>query len=349
MSADLWAGVVGQERAVAGLRAAAGAPVHAYLFVGPAGVGKRAAARAFAAALLCPSGGCGECRTCRLALTGEHPDVKEVEREGAAISRDQANEVIRLASLMPLEGARKVLILDEFHLIQPDVPPRLLKTIEEPEASSYFVILADDVPAELVTIASRCVRIEFAPIPDHVIEDVLLADGIAPADASAAAVAAGGNLDRARVLALDRGLLARRDAFHRLAHRLDGTGAEVVRAVDELLGLIDAAAEPMKQRQAVDVVELERRVEQLGERGAGRKELLERHKRELRRHRTDELKSGLQALGGAYRDELAAGTSREPAAAVAAVGALQAAMEALDRNANEPLLLQSLLLGLPPA
>ena len=144
---------------------------------------------------------------------------------------------------MPLEGARKVLILDEFHLIQPEVPPRLLKTIEEPEASTTFVILADDVPNELVTIASRCVRIDFAPLPEHVLEDVLLASGVAPDDAPRRGRRCRGNLDRARVLALDHGLLARRDAFHRLPQRLDGTGAEVAKAVDELLGLIDAAAD----------------------------------------------------------------------------------------------------------
>ena len=133
-----------------------------------------------------------------------------------------------------------------------------------------------------------------------------------------------------------------------LPQRLDGSGAEVARAVDELLGLIDAAADPMKERQAEEIAELDRRVEQLGERGSGRSQLLERHKRELRRHRTDELKAGLQALAAAYRDRLAAG-SRDPAAAVGAVASIQEAIEALDRNANESLLLQVLLLRLPSA
>ena len=72
----LFAAAVGQPRDVDLLRAAAQAPVHAYLFHGPQGSGKRAAARAFAAALLCPNGGCGGCRSCRLALDGEHPDVR---------------------------------------------------------------------------------------------------------------------------------------------------------------------------------------------------------------------------------------------------------------------------------
>ena len=348
MSEQLWSGVVGQGRAVALLEAAVANPVHAYLFVGPAGAGKRAAARAFAAALLCPNGGDGTCRDCRLALSGEHPDVREVEREGAFISAPAADKIIQVAALMPVEGARKVLVLDEFHLLQPPAAARLLKTVEEPGPSTVFVILADDVPPDLVTIASRCVRIDFVPLADTVVEDVLLAEGV-PADAARqAAEAAGGNLDRARVLAIDTGLLGRRDAFHRLGHRLDGSGAEVARAVDELLGLIDGAAEPLKQRQGDDVAELEARVEQFGERGSGRGTLLERHKRELRRHRTDELKAGLEALASSYRDQLVEGTAHDPAAVVAAVGHIHEAMESLDRNVNESLLLQALLLRLPP-
>ena len=163
---------------------------------------------------------------------------------GAAISKEQATEVIRLASLMPLEGARKVLILDEFHLIQPDVPPRLLKTIEEPEASTVFVILADDVPEragdDRVALRARSTSLHS---PSTSSKTSCWPQGVAADDARAAAAAAAGNLDRARVLALDHGLLARRDAFHRLPQRLDGTGAEVAKAVDELLGLIDAAAD----------------------------------------------------------------------------------------------------------
>ncbi len=344
----LWEGVVGQAQAVARLQAALLQPVHAYLFVGPPGSGKRRAARAFAAALLCHQAGDGTCRDCRLVLAGQHPDVREVERLGAAISKEQADDLIRMASLKPLEGSRKILILDELHLIQPEVPPRLLKTIEEPEPSAIFLLLADDVPPELVTIASRSVRIDFAPIPEHAVEAALVAEGVEEEAAQRAAAAAGGNLDRARVLALDRDLLARRDAFHRIPQRLDGSGAEVARAVDELLGLIDAAAESVKKRQAEEAAQLEARVEQLGERGAGRSQMTERHRRELRRHRTDELKAGLLALASAYRDELAEGAARSPAEAVSAIEAVQRVVEALDRNANETLMLQSLLLRLPP-
>ena len=72
---DVFDRVVGQERAVAHLRAAVRAPVHAYLLVGPPGTGRRTAALSLAAALLCPRGGCGECDVCRRVLAGSHPDV----------------------------------------------------------------------------------------------------------------------------------------------------------------------------------------------------------------------------------------------------------------------------------
>ena len=77
--AALFEGVVGQPTAVAQLRASARRPVHAYLLHGPPGSGKRAAARGFAAALLCPQGGCGTCSTCRRALAGTHPDLVVVD------------------------------------------------------------------------------------------------------------------------------------------------------------------------------------------------------------------------------------------------------------------------------
>ena len=343
---SVWDGVVGQERAVAALTRAAAAPVHAYLFVGPPGSTKDEAARAFAALLLAGVDD-ADARDARLALAGEHPDVTEVRRAGATISKDQVGDVIRSASLAPVEGSRKVMILHEFHLLDATGAARLLKTLEEPPASTTFIVLADQVPPELVTIRSRCVRIDFNAVPEAAIVGVLQAEGI-PADrAATAAAAAEGNLDRARVLAVDDGLTARRAAFAAVAQRLDGSGNTVVKVCAELHGLIEAAAAPLAERQAKEVAELEERVAAAGERGSGRKQLEERHKRELRRHRTDELRSGLAVIAGTYRDALVRNSTARPDAAVHAVQRVHEALEALDRNPNETLLLQALLLDLP--
>ena len=346
---DLYADVVGQPRAVEQLRAAAAAPVHAYLFVGPPGTGKRAAARAFAATLLCRDGGCGSCRDCRLALAGEHPDLMVFEPKGDRLSVDKTTgevpRIVREASRSPVEGRRKVLVLTRFHRIE-QFGAYLLKSIEEPPESTVFVVVADDVPPELVTIASRCVRIDFVPVPTELVVERLVAEGVDEAVARSAADAAAGNLERARLLASDPELAARRDAWHRVPERLDDTGAAVAATVDELLAMIDAAAAPLRARHAEEAAAVQARIEQYGERGSGRKELEDRHKRELRRHRADELRFGLATLAVRYRD--AAATSPRPAPMISATTAIHAAAEALIRNPNETLLLHALLLNLPP-
>jgi DNA polymerase III subunit delta' len=343
---SVWDEVVGQPVAVTQLTAAATAPVHAYLFVGPPGSTKHQAARAFAALLLTGTDDPG-LRAARLALAAAHPDVHEVERSGPAISADQAREIVQVTSRAPVEGERKVIVLHDFHLLTGEAAARLLKSIEEPPPSTTFLVLADFVPPELVTIASRCVRIDFRSIPDDVLTARLAAEGVADDVIPEAVAAAGGDLSRARILAHDPALVDRRRAFAEIPRRLDGTGSAVVATVDDLLARIDDAAAPLVERHAAEVAELDARAEQLGERGSGRRTLEERHRRELRRHRNDELRSGLGVLAGTYRDRFVAGVEHRPDALVAAVHHIHAAIEAMEHNPNEPLLLQSLLWSLP--
>lgn len=340
---DVWADVVGQPHAVAALQAAARSPVHAYLIVGPRGAGKRSLARAFAAAILSEDSA-DPSRDVQLALTEEHPDLVVVERVGASISVAQADQIIERASRSPVEGDRKVLVLDEFHLVTAVVVPKLLKTIEEPPEGTVFVVLAEEVTPDLVTLASRCVRIDVGPVPDDAVVERLLAEGVPRERAEQAAVAAAGDLRRARVLAEDDRLEMRRRAWHEVPDRLDGTGASAVTVADELLAMIDDAMAPLVERHERELAELEERVAQLGERGAGRRELVERHNREQRRYRADELRFGLTTLARRHRDELA--TSARPANAIAAIEAIQAVAEGLVRNPNERLQLQALFVKL---
>lgn len=346
VGASVWDSVVGQPDAIRHLQASAVSPLHAYLFVGPPGSTKNEAARSFAALVLAGVDDPHQ-RDARLALAGQHPDVREFARVGAAISKDQADEIVRLAALAPNESDRKVLILDEFHLLSPEAAAKLLKTIEEPPASTVFIVLADFMPPELVTIASRCIRIEFQPIHHEVIVATLVSEGVPAERATEAADAAHGDLTRARLLANDTHLAARRAMFATTPQRLDGTGRAVVAAVDELLGEIEAAAAPLTERHGQEVAAMEERIASLGERGSGKKALEERHKRELRRHRVDELRAGLATLAGSYRDALVAGTLARPDAAAHAITRIHKALEALDRNPNEQLMLQALLLELP--
>ena len=341
-----WADVVGQAGAIRQLAAAVDAPVHAYLLVGPPGSGKRALARAFAAELLA-AGTEGEARdrTVRLALGEQHPDLRVVEPEGNTFRKGDAERLVRHATLAPVEGRRKVVVGLGTEAMEDEAAGYLLKTIEEPPASTVFVLLATEVVPELVTIASRCVRVELSGLPDAVVAERLVAEGIDPERAEAAARAAGGDLERARTLATDDRLALRHRAWLEVPRRLDGTGATAARLVAELQAMIGDALGPLGERQAAEAAALEEQIETFGLRGSGKRDLEARHKREVRRFRTTELRFGLATLAGAYRDELAGGSARP--ADVEASDRIDAAALALERYPNETLLLQALFAQLP--
>ena len=342
----LYGDVIGQETAVARLRASARTPVHAYLIVGPSGTGKLAAARSFAASLLCEEGGCGACEVCRRVLAEVHPDVRVVQREGASMSVADAAEVIQMAAQAPVEARRKVIVLDELHLVE-EAGPALLKTLEEPPGSTYFVALAEHVPPELVTIASRCARIDFGPVASEKIVERLVAEGADPAAVELAAASSGGRPERARLLAADPSLAARVESWRTVPERLDGTGHRASAVVDELVAMIDGVESGLlAARHAAEMAELDQRESEWGKRGSGRKTIETRHRRERRRVRTDEIRLGLSTLAEYYRARLVnadrAGTRRY----LEALKAIGAANEALIRNPSEVLLLTSLLVSL---
>jgi len=357
-ASGLFAEVVGQPVAVDQLRAAARHPVHAYLFRGPAGSGTRAAARAFAAALLCPNGGCGECDVCRRTLAGLHPDLVVVERTGASLGVDEARRLIGLAQRRPFEADRQVLVVADVHLALRSAPA-LLKTVEEPPPTTVFILLADDIPPELVTVASRCVEISFPPVPTAAMIDWLTGRGLSASDAAMVAEGAAGDLDRARLLADDPGFAARLELWRSVPALLDGHGATAARLARELLAVSDAALDPLRAAHESEVQARVSDAETLGERGLpGRKDLVDRQHREERRWRTDELRAGLGVLARAYRDRLVdsvtgvSGRAGRPAGTDAgrgyevAVGLITEAADSLERNPNETLLLESLLVRL---
>lgn len=362
---DLWAEVVGQPDLVDALRAAASSPVHAYLLVGPEGSGRRAAASAFAAELLvrAASEGAGGVlddaeveRIVRLVDAGVHPSLAFVERDGASISADQARDVVRRASLAPGEGELQVFVLDEFHLVR-DAAPILLKSIEEPPDSSVFVVLAEDVPDELVTIASRCVQLRTRAVPADAITDRLVGEGFDEPAAVEAAHSAGGSLRRARLLAGDSALVERRASWRAATGRLDGTGHTACAVADELLEGIESVLEPLNEAHGAEIEAFEEMAERSGiARKGDRTKLEARHKREARRLRTDELRAGLAALVASYRDSATGADDldsprRGPAPIerfTTAAEQVQKLTDSLQFNPNEPLALRALMLALEP-
>lgn len=336
--------VIGQPEAVARLRSAAAHPVHAYLFLGPHGTGKRVAARAFAAAVLTHGrAGSDAERDARLAVEGRHPDVFEYEPEGRTLRGEEAGVLVVEGSRSPVEGARKLIVCNRFHAAEPGAAASLLKTIEEPPEPVIFVLLAEEVPPEHVTIASRCTIVQFRSVPEADIRDHLMGRGIEGEAAAEIAAAARGDLDRAELLANDPGLSHRRQLWLTALSRLDGTGAAVAALVSELREAIDAAQEPLDERQRADVEELARREEQLGTRGSGRSEIEARHRREKRRVRDAELRFGFAMLADGFGERLLG----DQAEVTRALAELRHANDALVRNPNEALLLERLFLRLP--
>ncbi len=349
---DIFTNLVGRSRIGDRLRAAAAKPVHAFLFLGPPGSGRLRSALTFGAALICPQGGCGRCLTCRRILARTHPDVVVVERTGASISLAQVREIRRVAMRSPHEGSRQVLILVDFHLA-PDSAAALLKVLEEPPPSTVFVVIAEHIASELITVASRCVRVRFDPPSTAEIVSHLVSLGAEADEAGAAAAAAGSRFDRAALLLNDADFAARREQWRSVPTRLDGTGATVHRLAEELTDLLTSAGVgSLQAQQAAEVADFGTRNPGRGKSAAAvPRELTDRHKRELRRLRTDELRAGLATMAGAYRDALVTGGDprglTSPRRWADAIDIMQATAEALVRNPSELLLLQALLLRLP--
>jgi DNA polymerase-3 subunit delta' len=345
---ELFNEVVGQDEAVATLRAAARHPVHAYLFRGPAGNGGLAAAYGFAAALLCPDGGCGVCATCQRALAGSDPDLHIIRRSGASLSVDDAHQLVALAHRRPLQAARQVAIVTDVHL-GGKAAPALLKTLEEPPGETVFVLLADDLTPELSTVASRCVQVAFSPVPRSVLVQWLTGRGV-PADmAAVVADSSGGNPGRARVMVDDPDVAARSALWASVPEQLTGSGETAAQLARLVLESAEKAVEPLRTEHARQIERLTAEAKEMGERGLpGRKEILEHHQREERRWRTDALRAGLGALARAYGGRVVGGVGTVPIgdmearAAVDAVSLITETTRALPRNPNEALLLQSL-------
>jgi DNA polymerase III subunit delta' len=140
----------------------------AYLFVGPAGVGKELVAYHFATSINCTestTGACGGCLSCRKMAKQNHPDLQIIRPSGAWMKIDQIREIQRRIIYSPLEGKRKIYILTEAERMNLEAANCLLKTLEETPAASVLILLTTNLDALLPTIRSRCQIIPFHPMP----------------------------------------------------------------------------------------------------------------------------------------------------------------------------------------
>jgi DNA polymerase III subunit delta' len=277
-------------------------PSHAYLFHGPGGVGKRTAARSFAAELL--AAGSPDPDSVRHRVhAGTHPDLTWVRPTGAHVMRtgDVDEPVVAAATRTPFESSRRVFVLERVDTMNDEVANRLLKTLEEPPAFVHLVLLTDSLGQVLETVVSRCQLVRFDPLPSARIAQALEADGVEPARALACARLALGNGDRARLLASEDGQALLADVERMVLAALEtGGGAD-----EPWRGLLERAeAQRAVAEEAVGQARDDRlRTEPKGrERGALERQFDEAAKRDGRRARTSVLDLGLTQMALVFRD-----------------------------------------------
>jgi DNA polymerase-3 subunit delta' len=195
--------LIGQDLARAALERALAASrvAHAYVFEGPAGVGKRGAAYGLALALNCPAQpgrGCGVCETCRRIEGGLHPDVPTFgpSGPGGQIVVDDIKAMVALARSRPHEAAARVVVVDDADAMNPNAANGLLKTLEEPLGGNHLVLCTTAPERLLPTIRSRAQRIRFRPLGPAALLQIARQRGIPEARAEIAAALADGSAAR---------------------------------------------------------------------------------------------------------------------------------------------------------
>ena len=189
--------------------------VHAYLFVGPAGTGRKSVVRLCIMASLCRGNSkpCGECGPCRRVMADTHPDVHTLmpEKGKKEITVGQMREFLKQSAVRSFEGGNRFFLIPEAGRMNAAAQNCLLKTLEEPPDGTVFFLIADSITALLPTIISRCRIVSFHPLDDEECVRRLLAHGLSEEDAKIRARMASGCVGQA--LSIDAEYLKRMQTF----------------------------------------------------------------------------------------------------------------------------------------
>jgi DNA polymerase III subunit delta' len=323
----VFAVLAGQDEVVAELRQAASAAAavlhgehatgmtHAWLFTGPPGSGRSVAARAFAAALLCPYGGCGRCASCHQVRAGTHADLLLVRPDGLSYGVRLTRSLVLRAAGAPSGGRWQVVLFEDADRATERAANALLKAIEEPAPRTVWLLCAPSAEELVTTIRSRCRLVTLRTPPSAAVAEVLAAGGVDPDQALAAARAAQGHIGRARRLATDPEAARRRDEVLAVPARLAGVGQAFAAAA----ALVKAAeTEAAAITEELDTPERAALRRAFGEGSTGKgvakairgsagamKELEDRQKSRATRLKRDALDRALLDLAAFYRDVLA--------------------------------------------
>lgn len=187
------------------------AMTHAWLITGPPGSGRSTLALAFAASLVCPNGGCGECIECRNVAAGVHPDVEHIIPEGINYKVEATRNLIERASLLPTRSPWHIIVVEDVDRFRIDAASTLLKSLEEPPPATVWLLCAPTVDDVFPTIRSRCRHLALtSPTFAAISQQLTTRFGIDAAMAAWATRAAQGHIGRARALATDESVRLRR-------------------------------------------------------------------------------------------------------------------------------------------
>ncbi len=310
---SVWDDLVGQHVVVERLkRAVAGDMTHAWLFTGPPGSGRSNAAIAFAAALQCEEGGCGQCHSCHSVRVGSHPDVRVTRTEKLSIGVDEVRELVRVAALAPAGRRFQVMVIEDADRLTDQAANALLKAIEEPTDRTVWLLCAPTVEDVLPTIRSRTRLVVLStPSSAEVAAYLVRADEVDEQTALHAARASQGHIGRARALARDEDTRRRRREVVGFPVRLTSLGACMKAATtvhdlakeeaDALTGAADSREKEELDR-AYGVVERGRRPREYA---PALRDLEKSQKTRAKRRHLDVVDRSLMDLVSVYRDALA--------------------------------------------
>ena len=311
-------------------------------------MGKRSAALAFAMALNCSMRGdraykegaapvgkpadqeshpsqaaCGRCRSCRKTSSGNHPDILQLKPAGTFIRIDQIRELCRVLAMKPYEAEYRIAMIFEAHCMNPEAGNALLKMLEEPPDRTILILTATATADLLPTIVSRCRHIRFNPIPAHLLaRELVETQGMDAHNAQALAVLSGGSFSKAGELSKSNWIQRRRW----LLENFDALAPRERESRDPVRLMAMASLLYSDKASAVDFLEMLKTIY---------RDLL------IYNYRPDRLMNPDAA-------ELIAGAAgrMEEADIMAAVKAVDAAMDRIRWNANPRLALEALFLTL---